>query len=61
MEDNVKKQPEKNFIKVRGTATFYEGNAFEFVSQKDGQPELDENDKPKITYNHNALTQYMHH
>ena len=26
---------------------------------KDGQPELDENDKPKITYNYNALTQYM--
>ena len=25
----------------------------------DGQPELDENDKPKITYNYNALTQYM--
>ncbi len=33
------KQPEKNYIKVRGTATFYEGNAFEFVSQKEGKPQ----------------------
>ena len=39
MEDNVRKQPEKNFIKVRGTATFYEDNAFEFVSQKEGKPQ----------------------
>lgn len=39
MEDNNKKKPTKGFIKVRGTATIYEDNAFEFVSQKEGKPQ----------------------
>lgn len=39
MEDNSKKKPTKGFIKVRGTATIYEDNAFEFVSQKEGKPQ----------------------
>lgn len=39
MEDNIKNKCSKGFIKVRGTATIYEDNAFEFVSQKEGKPQ----------------------
>ena len=34
--DETKK---KDFIKVRGTATFFTDNTFEFVSQKEGKPQ----------------------
>lgn len=39
MEDNKNSKPNKGFIKVRGTATIYEDNAFEFISQKKGKPQ----------------------
>ena len=39
MEENKQNSPSRGYIKIRGTATIYEDNCFEFASQKEGKPQ----------------------